>query len=117
MLMGLGRDGAPDGRLRIFHLRLVRMSLPRPEETAQAIFLPARNDVYVQVRHALAHSIVNRDKRALRLHAPLDGARQHLDIAEKRRNELRGKIFERFTVQLGDQQRVARKKRTMVQER
>jgi len=90
------------------------MSLPRPEETAQTVFFSSRNNVYVQVRHALAHSIVNRDKRALRLHALLDGARQHLDITEERRNELRGKIFERFIVHLGNQQRMARKKRTMV---
>ena len=93
------------------------MSLPRPEETAQAVFFSPRNNVYVQVRHALAHPVVNREKRAVRLHALFDGARQHLDIAEERRNELRGKILERFIVRLRNQQRVAREKRTVVQER
>lgn len=113
----LGNDGAPDGRLRIFHLRLVRMSLPRPEETSQAVFFSSGNNVYVQVRHALAHAVVNRGKGAVRLHALFDGARQHLDIAEERRNEVRGKILERFIMRLGNQQRVPRKERTVVQER
>ena len=68
------------------------------------------------MRHALAHSIVNCDKRALGLHAVLHRTGQHLDISEEGRDELRRKIRQRLIMLLGNQQRMAGEKRAMVQE-
>jgi len=93
------------------------MILAGPEEAAQAVLFPTGNDMHVQVGDTLADSIIDRDKRAFGLHAMLDRASQHLGITEKWRDERRGKIFERLIMLPGNQQRVAGKKRAMVQKR
>lgn len=72
--------------------------------------------MHVQVRDALADSIVNRDKRAFRLHAMLHRANQHLGVSKERCDEMRGEILQRLIVLLGNQQSMAGKKRTVIQE-
>ena len=47
-----------------------------------ALFLAARNDVDVQMRHALAHPVVDRHERAFRLHSMLYSARQQPRVTE-----------------------------------
>src|SRR5256885_15469011 len=49
-----------------FLITLVRIT--RPEKTSQAILPATRYNMHVQVRNTLAHAIIHRDKRAVRLH-------------------------------------------------
>ena len=65
--------------------------------------------MYVQVRHALAHPVIDRHKRPLRPHPRLDRARKPLGSGEQRGNHRGGQIRERFVVRLGNQQAMARK--------
>ena len=86
-------QGAADHRLRPLHLRFIRMSLPRPEEAAKAIFFPARHDMHMQVRNALADTVVYADERAFRIQSSLNCASEHLNIREERTNQLGRQVF------------------------
>jgi hypothetical protein len=80
---------------------LILIWLPFPDEPSgeQSVLLPARDDMRMQVGHALADTIVDGDKGSVGLHAALDGASQELDSGEKRSDEYCGQITQR-TVQL-----------------
>ena len=56
----------------------------RPEKTSQAVAALSRNDVDVQMRHALADDVVDGDKGAFRLHNFLHFSSEHLSVREKR---------------------------------
>jgi len=88
----------------------------RPEEAAQAVLAFSRNDVDVKVRDALADDIVDGDKAAFRLHAVLNSARKLLGIQEKGTDEVSRKVEQRWIVRFGNEQDVAGKKGTNVEE-
>jgi len=77
-------NGLPDAFANAFHFFGAFVLLPRPEEAAQAIFLPTRNDVNVKVRHALADAVVHRNERALGLHGLFDRSGDQLRVAKER---------------------------------
>src|ERR1700730_5383476 len=89
----------------------------RPEEALQAIALPARNDVHVEMGDALADAIVGGDERSFRPHAQLDRGREHSHIREQRRKERIRQVLDGFEVTLRDEETVARKQGSMVEER
>jgi len=80
---------------------------PRPEEAAQSVAFTARHDVHVQVRHALADTVVDGYERPLRFHCSLDRDRKNLNIAEERACYRRRQISKSFDVLLRDQEYVA----------
>ena len=96
-----------------FFITLVRIT--RPEETSEAILSPSRHDMHVQVRHTLAHAIIHRDERSVRLHSHLDRARQKLNVTKNRFNQGRGQIDQSFIMLFGDKQAMTRKDRPMIE--
>ncbi len=54
----------------------------RPEESAQSIPPPARHDVNVEVRNALAYGVVDGDKTPVAVHSLLHGSSHKLGIRE-----------------------------------
>ena len=94
-----------------------RRRLARPEKASETVLLAARDDMHVQVRHALAHAIVNGDEGAFGPHAPLDGARQQLDILEKWADQVGREILQCLIVRFRDEQRVAGEHVPIVQKR
>src|ERR1022692_4305090 len=89
--------------------------LPRPEEAAESVFLAARHDVDMQMRHALAHAVVDRHKRAFTLHGLLHGSRQEPGVAKQRTGQFFGQVRQCLIRRLGDQQARAGKQRPVVQ--
>src|SRR5258708_26612167 len=57
-----------DGALHVFHFAFGLVRIARPEKTLQAVPLAPRHDVDMQMRHTLAHPIVDRDEGSLGLH-------------------------------------------------
>ena len=64
-----GLTSGNDGRDRVFDalgvvrgLRVAGVTLPGPEEAAQAVLPAPRHHMHVQVGHALAHPVVNGNK-------------------------------------------------------
>lgn len=87
----------------------------RPEETAQAVFAFSRNDVDVKVRNALADHVVDCDEAAFCLHGLLHFAGELLGIDEKRTYQIGREVEQRCIVGFGNQQDMAREKRTHVE--
>ena len=96
-----------------FLITLVRIT--RPEKTSQAILPATRYNVHVQVRNTLAHAIIHRDKRAVRLHPGFDRARQKLNVPKERFNQVRGHIDQSLIMLFGDEQAMTWKDRTMIE--
>ena len=67
------------------------------------------------MRHALAHFVVHRYKRPLRIHRTLDSGGQYLSVAEELFYATGWKISERFDVLPWDQEGVTGKQRAMIQ--
>src|SRR5262245_60930366 len=59
------RDRVHEEALDACHLRIAGVPLARPEEPAQTILAAARNHVNVEMGHALADPVVDRDERPL----------------------------------------------------
>ena len=63
-------------RRRVSSISAGRRTPPRPEEAAETVAPPPRHHVHVQMRHALAHPVVDRHEGAVgaerRLHRPRD---------------------------------------------
>ena len=57
---------------------------PRPEESAQPVTASSRHDVSVQMRHALAHDVVDRHERALRVECRREGSSDALHGVKER---------------------------------
>jgi len=93
----------------------IGVSSTGPEEAFQTVFGPARNDVNMQVRHALADAIVDGDERPRGVQTLLHGGAEQLRAPKQRRNEFRGKIRQRFNVPPRDQQAVAWKERAVIE--
>jgi hypothetical protein len=85
-------DGRSQGGLGLNDRLLVLISLPRPEEASEAVFMPAGDDVDMEVRHALTHPIVDRHKTPLGAKRPFDRASQQLDIPKEWRDQCGRKI-------------------------
>ena len=71
--------------------------------------------MHVQVRNTLAHAIIHRYERSVRLHSHLDRARQKLNVTKNRFNQVRGQIDQSLIMLLGDEQAMTRKDRTMIE--
>ena len=70
--------GGADAILRLREMRVVLVLSARPEKALEAVPLRARHDVNVEVRHALAHSVVGGQERALGSEGLLHGAREEV---------------------------------------
>src|SRR5437762_8935636 len=94
----LSRDG----------LGLIRGGVLRagPEEAAQAVLAIPRHDMDVEVGHALADAVVDRDERTGGAERGLHRAREPLRLSEQRSDELRRQVDQRLVVHLGHEQGV-----------
>lgn len=99
------------------HLLFIFVPGPRPKEAAQPVFSSARHDMYVQVRHALAHAIIHGHERTFGMHGRFYGPAEQLGIAEESMQGLRGQFRQGFYVCARHQERVARKQGTLVEKR
>src|SRR5262249_39475930 len=102
-------DRSAEQPLDAAHLLPPRVSLTRPEESAEPVLSPPRDDVDVQVRHALADPVVDRDERSLGLETRLHRARQELHVEEERPDQRVGKIGQRCQMVPWHQEAVAAK--------
>lgn len=85
--------------------RLVRfVSGPRPKEPPETISPMARHNMNVKVRHALADSIIDRNKCPFCLHCFLHGSRQELCPHKKASHKILGKIEQGFIMRPRNQQ-------------
>ena len=62
---------------------LIRIPLPEPEKSSEAIPAPSRDDVDVEVGHALADAVDDGVESAVRVQTQFDRAGQRLDIREQ----------------------------------
>ena len=84
--------------LHILHLTLRLIRIPRPEEPLQAVLFTPRHHMDVKMRHTLAHTVIDRDKRPFRLHRRLDRRRQEPRILEQRAHQLMRQLCDEFVV-------------------
>ncbi len=70
----------------------------------------------MDVRHALADSIVHRVEEPVGLHPHLDGAREALHMAEESASQLGREIENSLVMAPRDQQAMAREQWTMIEE-
>jgi hypothetical protein len=101
--------------LNFSHLLFAFIAAPRPKEAPQTVSLAARNDVDMQMRHALTDFIVDGDKGSLRVHGRLHSHRQQLDRCQETSIIARRKAGQSFDVVFGNQQHVAREKGPMIE--
>lgn len=98
------------------NMRLIAIRMARPEESLQAIALPSRHDVHVQMRHALAHLVVDGDESSLRLQRFLNRARQLSRVGEQWLHEAIVEIEQGIRMQLGHEQAMSGEQRPVIQE-
>src|SRR6266567_8356598 len=110
------KDGLPDALRNRLSLFLSTVPLPWPEEAAQPILVAARDDVSVKVRHALAHPVVDGDKRAVRAQRPRHYLSEQPDVGEQGREQPVGYICQCLDVGLWDEQTVTGEHRTLIEE-
>src|SRR5439155_7845372 len=104
----------PSGdRLR---LGIRRVLATRPEEAAQAVLAPPRDDMDVQVRHRLGDHVVDRVEHAVGLHRVAHGDRQALRGLGQRAEQRARRVEQRLDVLAGDQQGVPGEQRPVVEE-
>ena len=96
-----------DLRRRFAQMLLAVISAPRPEKAFQSVTLAARHDVDMQVGHALAHIIVDRDERAIGVERSFDSPLQTLRNLKQRPHLGRRQIRQRSDVLRGNQQNMA----------
>src|SRR5579872_1362447 len=94
-----------------------RVGVPRPEEPPEPVLAPARNDVHVHVRDALAHLVVERDERALGAERRLDRGRHPLGRREEVTHLFGRHFAQRPPVGPGYDEHVPGKDRAHVEER
>src|SRR5580658_7150174 len=117
LLFGCSFQKLQDCGLGLAHRFLARMRLAGPEEATQAVLFTSRHDVHMQMRNALADTIVDGDERSFGRHSVLDGASEQLDVGKERSEQLFWQVGQRLKVRLGNQYGVADEERLIIQER
>src|SRR4029453_18411296 len=108
------RDGVQKEPLHARHLRFARVTVARPEEASEAVPAPAGNHVDVEMGHALADSVVDRDERAFGAEPRFHRARQELDVGEEGTEESGRQIDEERNVAPRDEERGAMEARASI---
>src|SRR4051794_2108473 len=106
----------PDRGRRLAHVFLRVVLSPWPEEPAQPVLAIARDEVNMQMGDALADDVVQCDEGSLGFHRRADRAREELGIGEQRLDQLIRQVPDRLVVLAGDEQRVTREERPVVEE-
>ena len=94
---------------------VVAVRLAGPEEAPEPVFMPAGDDVDVEVRHALTHPVVDRDKRPLGFTRSFDCPSEQLSIPKEWRDQCGRQISQRLVMPSRSQKGVPRKEGAMVQ--
>ena len=108
-------DGLTNSLLHQTDFLFALVWLSRPEEALQAVLAPARDNMNVKMRHALADTIVDSHKCSVRLQSRFNRAREKLSVPEERRNQIIREIGESFVVMFRNQQAVAGKHWTVIE--
>src|SRR5207247_9932637 len=87
----------------------------RPEEALQAVFTPPRHNVGMQMRHALADTVIHRDEGAVSRQRRFYRATEELRVLEKRFDQVVRQISQSFVVLLRNQQAMTRKNGAMIE--
>jgi len=101
--------------LNFSHLFCAFIAAARPEEASQAVSLTARNDMDVQMGHALTDFVVDGDKGSLRVHGCLHSHAQHLHRCQETSIIARRKAGQSFDVVPRNQQHMAREQRPVIE--
>src|SRR6266571_6478182 len=101
-------DSQPDSLGDGFGFFVAAVALPRPEEAAQSVPVAARHDVSMQVWHALADDVIERDKRAVGSQRRGNYPREEPDVCEQRREQTVRHIGQRLDVDLWNEQAMPR---------
>jgi hypothetical protein len=99
-------------RRRLF-LAFVRVT--RPKEAFQSVFAAARDNVSVQMGHALADAIVQGDEGAMSFQRRLNGPTEKLHIPEEGPDQVLGQIGQSFVMFFRNQEAMTRKNRTVIE--
>src|SRR5207247_9010161 len=83
----------------------------------QSVALPPRDDVHVNVRHALADPRIHRDEGAVRAERGAERDRETAREQEQWRDLAFGHVLDGGVVPRGHDERVSRKDRSVVEER
>jgi hypothetical protein len=110
--------GGTDRPRNLPHLIVIMVRATRPGQVAaeEAVVVATRHDVNVEVRHALADDIVNRQERASVTSCQGHGARQVPREGEERAHFGGRQIGKRRDMQPGHQQHVAGQERASIEE-
>src|SRR5918994_2542666 len=106
-----------NGGRRLRHMVLIAVLGARPEEPSQTVLPAPRNDMDMQMGHALTDLVVHGNKRSLCFHSAFNRDGEQLRVGEELLNSVGGKIPQRLDVLLGDQQGVAGKQRAVIAKR
>lgn len=99
------------------HSLLIFIRLARPKEAFQPIFSMTGHQVNVQVRDALADSVVDGDKGALCLQAAFDRTLDPLGVLEEGSNQCCRQIRQGLHMDFRDEQAMAGKERARIEKR
>jgi len=100
----------------LFEVFGVPIFLPWPEESFQSVSLGSWDHVHVEVRHALADAVIDRDECALRSHAFFHRNGKQARVCRDLLQQRRGNLVQRFYMLLRYQEAVAGKERPVIQE-
>jgi len=98
-------------------LRVAGVPLPGPEEPAQAVFPAPRHRVHVQVGHALADHVVERDERSVGAERYRQGRADQPHPLEQRADDRHRQVRQRHIVTARHDQHVPLEHRPGVEER
>ena len=94
---------------------VVTVGLARPEEAFQPILLASWDNVNMQMRDALAYSVINCNEGAFGQEPLLDSKHEQLGVRKQWTHELGWQLIQGWDVLFGDEQTVPWKNRAMVQ--
>ena len=101
-----GEASAARTRRELRGLFVRRVLRPRPEEPSEPVLFPSRDHVHVEVGHALAHGVVHRHERSVRLETACHGPRHALHALEESAQALGRHVQQGDPVRSGDNQHV-----------
>ena len=110
------REGCLDGSPHFFHLGVVAIFCARPEKSAQSVLLAARHNVHVEVRHALAHPVIDCEEGPLGSCSLFDRLAEDPRAFEERTGIGGRQVGQCGVVGPRDDQAMSREQRAVIQE-
>jgi hypothetical protein len=109
-------DCLAKGLLYGHQMSLIPIRMARPKKTFQAVLLSTRNNMNVQMRHTLAHVIVDANKSSFSHHRFFERPRNPLGNSENGDDQGRGQIDKGLIMGLGDNEAMSGEQRPVIEE-